>query len=86
MIVPVPPLGAIKATLTSVVLDTVAVPMVGVLGFVVTSDDTLDEPDIPPELVAVTVNVYGVFAVNPETVIGEDVPVPVKPPGLLVTV
>ena len=57
MIVPVPPLGAIKATLTSVMLDTVAVPMVGVLGFVVTSVDTLDEPDIPPELVAVTVNV-----------------------------
>ena len=86
MIVPVPPLGAIKATLTSVMLDTVAVPMVGVLGFVVTSVDTLDEPDIPPELVAVTVNVYGVFGVNPDTVIGEDVPVPVKPPELLVTV
>ena len=54
--------------------------------FVVTADDALDGTDVPPELVAVTVNVYGVFGDNPDTVIGEDVPVPVKPPGLLVTV
>ena len=46
----------------------------------------LDGSDVPPELVAVTVNVYTVFGINPDTVIGEDVPVPVKPPGLLVTV
>jgi hypothetical protein len=31
------------------------------------------------------VNVYGVFGVNPDTVIGDDVPVPVNP-ELLVTV
>jgi hypothetical protein len=86
VIVPVPPLGAIKATLTSVVLDTVAVPIVGVLGFVVTDVDTLDATDVPPELVAVTENVYDVFADNPDTVIGEDVPVPIKLPELLVTV
>ena len=48
--------------------------------------DALDETDVPPELVAVTVNVYGVFAVNPVTFIGDDVPVPINPPGLLVTV
>ena len=84
--VPVPPVGAVKDTLTVVVLNIVAVPMVGAFVNVVTSIDSLDETDVPPELVAVTVNVYGVFEVNPDTVIGEDVPVPVKPPGLLVTV
>ena len=86
MIVPVPPLGAVKATLTAVELDTVAEPIVGALVIVVTDVDALDETDVPPELVAVTENVYGVFGVNPDTVIGEDVPVPINPPGLLVTV
>ena len=85
MIVPVP-LGGVNAILTELILDTVAVPIVGALGFVVTEVDALDETDVPPELVAVTVNVYGVFEVNPNTVIGEDDPVAVKPPGLLVTV
>ena len=85
MIVPVP-LGAVKATLTAVVLETVAVPIVGAFGSVVTEDDELDGIDVPDELVAVTENVYAVFPDNPDTVIGEDVPVPVKPPGLLVTV
>ena len=85
MIVPVP-LGAVKATLTTVELDTVATPIVGALDFVVTEVDALDETDIPPEFVEVTVNVYGVFGVNPDTEIGDNVPVPVKPPGLLVTV
>ena len=56
MIVPVP-LGGVKATLTEVVLDTVAIPIVGALGFVVTDIDAPDEIDVPPELVAVTVNV-----------------------------
>jgi hypothetical protein len=37
-------------------------------------------------LVAVTVNVYAVPLVNPETVIGELAPVPVAPPGEAVTV
>jgi hypothetical protein len=83
--VPVPP-GAIKATLTEDVLDTVATPIVGALGIVITELDALDDTDVPDELVAVTLNVYAVFPDNPDTVIGEDVPVPVKPPGLLVTV
>ena len=85
MIVPLP-LGGVNATLTAVVLDTVAVPIVGVLVFVVTAVDALDEFDVPPELVAVTENVYIVFDDNPDILIGEDEPVPVKPPGLLITV
>ena len=56
MIVPVP-LGEVKATLTTVVLETDAVPIVGAIGFVVTEVDVLDATDVPPELVAVTVNV-----------------------------
>ena len=44
-----------------------------------------DATDVPPELVAETVNVYDVFGINPDTVIGEDVPVPTSP-KLLVTV
>ena len=57
MIVPVPPLDGVKTTLISVVLNTVAEPIMGELGFVVTVFDVLDGRDIPPELVAVTVNV-----------------------------
>ena len=45
----------------------------------------LDGP-VPVAFVAVTVNVYAVPLVKPDTVMGEDAPVPVKPPGLEVTV
>jgi hypothetical protein len=41
--------------------------------------------DVPFAFVAVTVNVYDVPFVKPETVIGDD-PVPVRPPGLDVAV
>jgi len=41
---------------------------------------------VPAPLVAFTVNVYAVPIVNPETVIGEDAPVPVILPGLDVAV
>jgi hypothetical protein len=85
VIVPVP-LGGENATLTDVELNMVVLVIVGALGFVVTVVDELDETDVPPELVAVIVNVYAVFEDNPETVIGDDVPVPIIPPGLLVTV
>ena len=85
MIVPVP-LERLKATFTEVELSIVAVYMDGVLGVVVIDVDVLDVTDVPPELVAVTEKVYEVFDSNPDTVIGEDVPVPVKPQGLLVTV
>ena len=56
MIVPVP-LGAVKATLIAVGLVAVAVPIVGAPEMVVTDVDALDALDVPPELVAVTVNV-----------------------------
>ena len=56
MIVPVP-VGAVKETLTAVEPDTVALPIVGALDIVVTAVDALDATDVPPELVAVTVNV-----------------------------
>jgi hypothetical protein len=38
-------------------------------------------PLFPYTLLANTVNVYAVLFVNPLTVIGEDEPVPTKPPG-----
>ena len=57
MIVPLPPLGGVKTILTSVELDTVAVPIVGELVLVVTAVDADDAVEVPPELVAVTVNV-----------------------------
>ena len=85
MIVPFPPLGAVKDKLTAVVLNTVAVPIVGAIGFVVIFVDALDATDVPPELVAETVNECIVLAIKPETVIGEDVPDTVKP-ELLITV
>jgi hypothetical protein len=40
----------------------------------------------PTEFVATTVKVYGVPFVNPVTVMGEDEPLAVKPPGEEVTV
>ena len=55
--VPLPPIGAVNATLTAVELDTVAVPIVGEFVLVVTAVDALDATEVPPELVAVTVNV-----------------------------
>ena len=85
MIVPVP-LGGVKETLTEVEPKTVTVLIVGESGIVVTDVVAFDDTDEPLEFVANTENVYGVFGVNPDTVIGEVVPVPVKPPGLLVTV
>jgi hypothetical protein len=45
----------------------------------VVADVIFDGTDVPPEFVAVIVNVYIVFGINPDTVIGEDVPVPVIP-------
>jgi hypothetical protein len=43
--------------------------------------DAEDAELVPKAFVAVTVNVYAVSDCNPATVIGEDAPVPVKPPG-----
>ena len=79
------PLGWVNSTLTEVALNNVAVPIIGGFGFVVTEVVALDVMDVPPEFVEVTVNVYGVFGVNPETMIGDVEPVDVSP-KLLVTV
>jgi hypothetical protein len=56
VIVPLP-VDCVNATLTEVALDAVAVPIVGALGFVVFDIDISDSTDVPPELVAVIVNV-----------------------------
>ncbi len=67
----------------------VAVPMVGAPGAVASGVAELEGVEagpVPTALVAVTVKVYAVPLVRPLTVIGLVVPVPVKPPGELVTV
>ena len=56
MIVPVP-LGAVKATLIEVELNTVIAPIIGESDIVVTDVDAPDDADVPPELVAVITNV-----------------------------
>ena len=52
----------------------------------VTAADATDAPPVPAPLVAVTVNVYAVPLDRPVTVMGAPAPVPVKLPGLDVTV
>ncbi len=52
----------------------------------VTEFEALEAEPVPAELVAVTVKVYEVPLVRPVTVIGDDAPVPVSPPGFDVTV
>ena len=51
------PVGGVKATFTDVVLNMVVVPMVGAFVCVITSVDEFDTLDVPPELVAVTLNI-----------------------------
>ena len=48
--------------------------------------DAAEAAPVPTSFVAVTVNVYAVLLVKPETTIGEEVPVPVWPSILLETV
>jgi hypothetical protein len=77
---------AVNDTFAEVLDDAVADTPVGALG-VVTIDDVAEEaPDVPFALVAVATNVYEVPDDNPDTVIGDDVPVAVIEPGVLVTV
>jgi hypothetical protein len=52
----------------------------------VTEFDAEDAAPVPIAFVAVTVNVYAVPLLKPETVNGLEPPVAVKPPGLDVTV
>jgi hypothetical protein len=53
---------------------------------VVIDVDAVEATDVAAAFVAVTVNVYAVDAVNPETVIGDELPDTVIPPGDEVTV
>ena len=85
MIIPSPSFGGVNPTLISVLLNTIRLLIIGALICVVIEADELDANDVPPELVAETVNVYDVFAVNPITFIGDDVPVDISP-KLLVTI
>jgi len=70
-------------------LPLVPITVVGAPGILsgVTAEDAVDALELPTELVAITVNVYGVPFVNPVTVavVPDDV-VACKPPGLDVTV
>jgi hypothetical protein len=74
--------GAVNGT-DAVVPETVAVPIVGAPGTeaVVILFDTALAPPVPAPLVAVTVNVYAVFAVKPVTLIGDVALVAVIPSG-----
>jgi hypothetical protein len=74
------PLGAVKLTFTELESTADTAPMVGGLGNVVNEVD-VDNVDVPPELVAVIVNVYILFEVNPVKLTGkvEDVPYVVLP-------
>ena len=78
---------AVKLTVACPLPD-VALPIVGAPGADagVTEFDAADAAPVPALFVAVTVKVYAVPLVNPVTVMGLDVPVPVNPPGLEVTV
>jgi hypothetical protein len=88
-VIGLPPLlpGAAKET-EACALPPVAVAAVGASGTVagVTAEEAEEAEPVPTLLVAVTVKVYDVPLVRPETTIGEVAPVPVKPPGLEVTV
>ena len=80
--------GAEKLTVALPLLP-LAEMLVGVPGAVigdVTADEASDGVPAPTALVALTVYVYATPFVKPVTVIGEDVPVAVIPPGEAVTV
>ena len=80
--------GAEKLTVALPLLPVAKTPVgaPGAMAAGVTADDALEAVLVPTELVAVTVKVYAVPFVSPVTVIGDDVPVAVMPPGEEVTV
>ena len=80
--------GAVKLTVALPLLPLAEIPVgaPGAIAAGVTADDALEAAPVPTELVAVTVKVYAVPLVSPITVIGDDVPVAVMPPGEEVTV
>jgi hypothetical protein len=77
---------AVNDTFAEVLDDAVAETPVGAPGFVVIDDVAEEAPEVPFVLLAVTTNVYDVPDDNPVTVMGDDVPVAVIEPGVLVTV
>jgi hypothetical protein len=79
--------GAVNAT-EACALPGVTAPTVGAPGTVrgVTEDDAPEAVPVPATFVAVTVKVYAVPLARPVTTTGEVVPVPVKLPGVDVTV
>ena len=87
MLLPPFDVGAVKLTVAWE-LPAVADTAVGAPGaaYGVTAEDAGDAAPVPARLVAVTVKVYAVPFVNPETIIGLVLPVPVKLPGVDVTV
>jgi hypothetical protein len=78
-----PPLdaGAVHATVTDVVLATVAVPIVGAPGTVagVTELDALDKPEVPAVFVAVALKKYVVPFAKPVITHEPEAPVIVQP-------
>ena len=80
--------GAVKLTvaLPLVLVAEILVGTPGAIAAGVPADDALEAVPVPTELVAVTGKVYAVPLVSPITVIGDDVPVAVMPPGEEVTV
>ena len=80
--------GAVKLTVALPLLPVAPIPVgtSGAIGAGVTDDDAVEAVPVPTELVATTVKVYAVPLVRPVTVIGEEVPVAVMPPGEEVTV
>ncbi len=82
--------GALKLTV-ALALPAVAETAVGTPGAVagatgVTAEEAAEAAPVPTLLVAVTVKVYAVPLVSPVTVIGEEPPLAVMPPGEEVTV
>jgi hypothetical protein len=55
----------VKVITTELESDTLILVIVGAFGLVVTTDDAIDEAEVPDAVVAVTVNVYGVLDINP---------------------
>ena len=80
------PTNAPVRPLLSLAVAVIPVGAPGAIGAGVTADDALEAVPVPAELVAVTVKVYAVPLVSPVTVIGDDAPVAVRPPGEDVTV
>ena len=80
------PTNAPVRPLLSLAVAVIPVGAPGQIAAGVTADDALEAVPVPTEFVAVTVKVYAVPLVSPVTVIGDEVPVAVRPPGEEVTV